>query len=172
MSLLTTLPGKKTDHPLRPGDIYRAALAVIATLILFQLLWSARILVLTAFLGILFGLSAARAADWVVARVRINRNIAAAAVVLGTVLLLAGVVAWTGPTLVEQSQDLRTKLPEAITNLETWLASKQPALLDRSPPPPTMGPAASAAPSRSTHRRSPISPSASSSPRWSSPRAS
>lgn len=130
MSLLTTLPGTKSEHPLRPGDIYRAALAVIATLILFQLLWSARILVLTAFLGILFGLSAARATDWVVARVRVNRNVAAAGVVLGTVLLLAGVIAWTGPTLVEQSQDLRTKLPEAITNLEAWLASKQPGLLD------------------------------------------
>ena len=50
MSLLTTSPGGKPERPLNTGDIYRAAIAIIATLILFQLLWSARILVLTAFL--------------------------------------------------------------------------------------------------------------------------
>ena len=83
-------PGTPSPRPLQTADLYRAALAVIATLILFQLLWSARVLVLTAFLGVLFGLSAARATDWVVAHSRLNRNIAAAFVVLGTVVLLAG----------------------------------------------------------------------------------
>lgn len=121
------------------GDIYRAAIAIIATLILFQLLWSARILVLTAFLGVLFGLSAARATDRVVARTKLNRNIAAAIVVLGTLLVLAGIFAWTGPTLVEQSQDLRTKLPEAATKLEAWLTGRMPDLLNTIAPPTADG---------------------------------
>jgi predicted PurR-regulated permease PerM len=115
--------------------LYRSALAIIATLIAFQLLWSARLLVLTAFLGILFGLSAARATDWVMQRVKINRNIAAAGVVLGTVVLLLAIFAWTGPTLVEQSQDLRTKLPDAFAKLEGWLSMRHPDLLDFIAPP-------------------------------------
>lgn len=125
-----TSPGQLPDRPMNAGDLYRAAIAVIATLILFQLLWSARILVLTAFLGILFGLSAARATDWVVAHTRLNRNIAAAMVVLGTVVALAGIFAWTAPTLIEQSQDLRTKLPEAAMKFEAWLAGHLPDLLN------------------------------------------
>ncbi len=115
--------------------LYRSALAIIATLIAFQLLWSARLLVMTAFLGILFGLSAARATDWVMARVKVNRNIAAAGVVLGTVVLLLAIIAWTGPTLVEQSQDLRTKLPDAFAKLEGWLSMRHPDLLDAIAPP-------------------------------------
>lgn len=133
--LTTTSPRPAPERPLQAGDIYRAAIAIIATLILFQLLWSARVLVLTAFLGVLFGLSAARATDWVVAHSRLNRNVAAAAVVLGTVVLLVGIFAWTAPTLVEQSQDLRTKLPEAAAKFEEWLAGKAPDLLTAVAPP-------------------------------------
>lgn len=121
------------------GDFYRAAIAVIATLILFQLLWSARILVLTAFLGILLGLSAARATDWVVAHSRLNRNVAAAVVVLGTVVALLSTFAWTAPTLIEQSQDLRIKLPEATAKFEEWLVGQAPDLLNSVAPPTADG---------------------------------
>jgi predicted PurR-regulated permease PerM len=139
MRLTTSFSGQKPPQPFGAADLYRAALAIIGTLIAFQLLWSARILVLTAFLGILFGLSAANATTWLTARTRLNRNIAAALVVLGTVALLVGIFAWTGPTLVEQSQDLRTKLPEALTKLELWLVQKQPRLLDSIAPPTVDG---------------------------------
>lgn len=139
MSLLTTSPGTKPDRPMQAGDLYRAAIAIIATLILFQLLWSARILVLTAFLGVLFGLSAARATDWAVAHSRLNRNVAAAAVVLGTVVILLGIFAWTAPTLVEQSADLRSRLPEAVAKFEEWLLGKVPDLLNAIAPPTADG---------------------------------
>lgn len=135
MRLTSVFSGLDPDNRLTSGALYRVALAILATLLLAQLLWSARVLVLTAFLGVLFGLSAARATDWIVKRTRINRNIAAALVVLGTVVAVVGIFAWTGPTLVEQSQDLRTKLPEAITKLEAWLAQSQPRLLETLAPP-------------------------------------
>jgi predicted PurR-regulated permease PerM len=135
MPLTSTRPDPQPDRPMHAGDFYRAAMAVIATLILFQLLWSARILVLTAFLGVLFGLSAARATDWVVTHSRLNRNIAAALVVLGTVVTLGGIFAWTAPTLIEQSQDLRSKLPEATTKFEAWLTGRAPDLLNSIAPP-------------------------------------
>ncbi len=122
--------GQRPDRPLRTGDLVRAALTVLFVVVIFQLIWSARLLVLTAFLGLLFGLSAARATDVICARVRIKRAAVAAMVVFGAALLLGLIFAWSFPTLVEQSQDLRTKLPEAASNLEQWISTRQPKLLD------------------------------------------
>jgi predicted PurR-regulated permease PerM len=112
------------------GDIVRAALVVLGVLVVLQLLWAARLLVLTSFLGILLGLSAARATDWIVARVRIKRSIAAAGVVFGTLGLLGALIAWSGPTLYEQTQQLRRNLPASIENLEQWVGERQPGLLN------------------------------------------
>jgi len=139
MRLTSVFSGLDPDNRLTSGALYRVALAILGTLLLAQLLWSARVLVLTAFLGVLFGLSAARATDWMVGHTRLNRNVAAAFVVLGTVAALVGIFAWTGPTLVEQSQDLRTKLPEAISKLELWLVQSQPRLLESIAPPTADG---------------------------------
>jgi predicted PurR-regulated permease PerM len=127
------------DPPLTAPGLVRAALTVVFALVALQLLWSARVLVLTAFLGILFGLSAARATDLVVARTRLKRSVAAAGVVLGVTALLLLVFAWAGPTLVEQSQDLRTKLPEAVEKLEGWVGEKNPRLLDALAPADSLG---------------------------------
>lgn len=117
------------------SDLVRAALVVVAALVGLQLLWSARFLVLTAFLGVLFGLAASGAVDRIVRRVNARRPLVAAIVVFGTVGLLGLIAAWTGPTLAEQSQELRTRLPEAVTKVEAWLAAKQPGLLDMIAPP-------------------------------------
>jgi predicted PurR-regulated permease PerM len=51
-------------------------------------------------------------------------------VVFGVVAILGLVMVWSGPTLAEQSQELRTKLPEAVVKLEQWMAKEQPMLLD------------------------------------------
>ncbi len=119
-----------TVRPVSQSDLVRAALVVVATLVGLQLLWSARFLVLTAFLGILFGLSAAQAVDWIQSKVRIKRPFAASFIVFGSVGLLVLVALWTGPTLANQSQELRTKLPQSVTKLEEWLAVNQPRILD------------------------------------------
>jgi predicted PurR-regulated permease PerM len=105
-------------------------LLVVLTLVGLQLLWSARFLVLTSFLGILCGLAAGGAVDRICRQVRIKRTIAASLVVFGTLAALILIAAWTGPTLVDQSQELRTKLPEAVLKLEGWIAARQPAILD------------------------------------------
>ena len=131
--------------PVSQAGLVRAALVVVAALVGLQLLWSARFLVLTAFLGVLFGLAASRAVDWMQTKVRIKRSAAAALVVFGTVISLVLVGLWTGPTLAEQSQELRTKLPEAVTKLEGWLETNQPRLLDALAPPDTITRAGAAA---------------------------
>lgn len=132
MRLTTSIPtfGQRPDRPMRTGDLVRAALTVLFVVVCAQLLWSARLLVLTAFLGVLFGLSAARMTDWICARVRFKRPIVAAMVVFGAAAILVLIFAWTFPSLVEQSQELRTKLPEAAGKFEAWIALKQPRLLE------------------------------------------
>jgi predicted PurR-regulated permease PerM len=124
-------------QPVSQSDLVRAALVVVATLVGLQLLWAARFLVLTTFLGVLFGLAAGQAVDWILARVRVPRGVAASGVVFGSVIVLLLIAAWTGPTLATQSRELKTKLPEAVATLEGWLASRQPALLDLIAPPDT-----------------------------------
>ena len=69
--------------PVSQSDLVRAALVVVATLVGLQLLWAARFLVLTAFLGILFGLAASQAVDWIRRYVPLKRTAAAAIVVFG-----------------------------------------------------------------------------------------
>ncbi len=128
-------PASKTA---RQSELIRAALIVVATLVGLQLLWSARLLVLIVFLGILFGLAADRAVELIQRRVPIKRSLAAPVVVFGTVILLVLVGAWAGPTLATQSQDLRVKIPAAVSKLELWLAANQPRLLDAVAPPDSL----------------------------------
>lgn len=139
MSFNTTVQQRRPEPTLASGDLVRAALVVVATLVGLQLLWSARFLVLTAFLGVLFGLSASRAVDVIIGRIRIKRTIAAAGVVFGVVSLLGAFALWSGPTLVEQSHELRVKLPEAVQNFEAWLAATQPQVLNLLAPAPPAG---------------------------------
>lgn len=139
MRTTTQIPARRPDPPLGSRDLVRAALVVVATLVGLQLLWAARFLVLTAFLGVLFGLSASRAVDWILRRVKVRRPVAAAGVVFGVVALLVLFAVWSGPTFVEQSQELRTKLPEAVQKVEAWLAATQPGILNALAPPDAEG---------------------------------
>ncbi|MFM8781962.1 MAG: AI-2E family transporter [Gemmatimonadota bacterium] len=125
---MTHAPTSQT--PVTQAGLVRAALLVGLTLLGLQLLWSARFLVLTSFLGILCGLAASGAVDRICARIRIKRTIAASGVVFGTLAVLILIAAWSGPTLMDQSKELRTKLPEAVLKLEGWIAARQPGILD------------------------------------------
>lgn len=124
------------------NELVRAALVVVAALLGLQLLWSSRFLMLTAFLGVLFGLAAASAVDWIRTKVPVRRSIAAPLVVFGAVGMLVLIGFWSGPTLAEQSSELRTKLPEAVGKVENWLETRQPGLLNMIAPPDTAAVAA------------------------------
>lgn len=126
-----TAPSQPTQsRAVTQNELVRAALVVVATLVGLQLLWSARFLILTVFLGILFGLAASRAVDVIRLRVQLRRTVIAPLVVFGAVAALVVIALWAGPTLTQQSRELRNKLPEAVGNVEDWLATRQPALLD------------------------------------------
>jgi len=108
----------------RTSDVLRAAAAVAAMYLVIRLIWVAQTVFLTAFLGLLFGLAVSAGVDWVHSRVRAPRGLIAALIVLGSVGAIVGFFAVSGPVLATQSQELQTKLPEAIDKIDIWAQSK------------------------------------------------
>ncbi|GJG87423.1 AI-2E family transporter [Gemmatimonadetes bacterium T265] len=96
-----------------------AALGVIA---LALGLWEVRDLVFVAFLGVLFGLPAAAGAERL-AKFRVPRAAGAALIVVGACAVLGGVGAWLAPTLRRQSAEIQARVPDALGQLDAWLAS-------------------------------------------------
>jgi predicted PurR-regulated permease PerM len=106
----------------------RAAALVIALYLLVQLVWFAHLLILVAFLGILFGLAVSSGVDQL-QRIRIPRGVGAATIVIGFFGILVGFGAWVAPTVHEQSVELRKRLPDAIDRIENWANSHQTGLI-------------------------------------------
>jgi predicted PurR-regulated permease PerM len=107
----------------RSRDVLRGTALLTGYLLALALLWVAREIVLTAFLGILFGLAVGAAADRLV-RYRIPRGVSAAVVVFGFLGLLFGIGAAIAPTLGEQGALLRERMPEAVDRIESWLKAR------------------------------------------------
>lgn len=112
----------------RSADVLRTAVLVLGVYLAARLLWIAYPLLLTTFLGVLFGLAVARGADHL-ERFRIPRGVASLLIVLGFLGLLAGLGAWAGPTLREQLGELRTAVPQAIGRAEAWMHRQQGGFL-------------------------------------------
>ncbi len=112
----------------RPGaiernDALRIAASVAVVAVALVLLWHTRTLVLTVFLGVLFALAVAAGVDRL-QRWKIPRGIAAPLIVFVFIGLVAAFGSWIGPTVREQTTELRTKLPEALEKLEDWVQSR------------------------------------------------
>ena len=105
------------------NDGFRTGANVVALIIALLLLWHTRSLVLTAFLGVLFALAVSSGADRL-QRYRIPRGVSAPLLVFAVVGILTGFGTWIGPTVRTQTRELKTKLPEALDKLETWVRSR------------------------------------------------
>jgi predicted PurR-regulated permease PerM len=110
--------------PWASKDVLRAAALVFALYFGLQLLWALHPLILTGFVGVLFGLGVARGADYL-ERIRVPRGIAAGLIVLASYGALAGVLAIAAPTLQKQFGELRIRLPEALDRVDQWLAANR-----------------------------------------------
>lgn len=126
-------PGLPAAGPPRPPgwsslDILRAAALVFGLYFFLQLLWLAHDLFFITFLGVLFGLSVARGADFL-ERFRVHRAVGAALVVLSFLGVIVGLGAWAAPTLRAQGQELRTLLPQALNRVEVWIDAHQDGFL-------------------------------------------
>ncbi|MEA2764348.1 MAG: hypothetical protein QOK07_752 [Gemmatimonadaceae bacterium] len=105
------------------NDALRTAAIVVGLSIALLLLWVTRNLVLTVFLGVLFALAVSAGADRL-ERWKIPRGVAAPLIVFAFIGLVAAFGSWIGPTVREQTTELRTKLPEALGKLEDWVESR------------------------------------------------
>ena len=101
----------------------RVLLIFLGLAVLFLFFWKARSLFLTAFLGLIFGLALARAADFLEAR-HIRRGIGAPLVMLLAVGTIAGMIAVVAPRLREQTRDLSRELPKALQQIERQMGIK------------------------------------------------
>jgi predicted PurR-regulated permease PerM len=114
-------PDRKWRAPAwRNTDVLRAAALVIGMYVLLRLVWFAHPLLLTTFLGVLFGLAVASGADRLVP-LGVRRGVAAGLIVFSFFALLVGFGAWMAPTLRGQGIELRHRLPEAVDRLELWV---------------------------------------------------
>lgn len=125
----------KTDEGLAPErrrrvpgwqsrDILRAGVLLTGLWVFLKLIWFANPLILTVFLGVLFGLAVEGGVDRL-QRFRIPRGVAAALIVAGFFALLVGLGMWMAPTLREQARELRTRLPQAIDKVEEWFNERR-----------------------------------------------
>lgn len=115
------MPG--TERRWRSSDVLRSTAIVSTYLIGLLLLWIARDIFLTAFIGILFGLAVSSGAA-LLTRLRVPRGVGAAFVVFGFIAILYGVGVWIAPTLRDQGALLRERVPEAVDRAEAWLNAR------------------------------------------------
>jgi predicted PurR-regulated permease PerM len=108
----------------RSQDVLRASALIIGLYLLLQLLWVASPLVLTAFLGVLFGLAVEAGTDRL-ERFRIPRGLGAASIVILFYAALFGVGAMLAPTIRTQMSELRTRLPQAVDQIEDWIRARE-----------------------------------------------
>ena len=104
----------------RDKTALRIALWLAAMYVVLLLLWRTRSIILTVFLGVLFAIAVSAGTDRL-QKLRIPRALGAPLIVLAFLGLLVAFGAWMGPTVREQSSELRTKLPEALEKLENWI---------------------------------------------------
>jgi len=126
---------QKTDEGLAPErrrrvpgwqsrDILRGGALVAGLWIFLKLVWFAHPLILTVFLGVLFGLAVEGGVDRL-QRFRIPRGVGAALIVAAFFAFLAGLGMWMAPTMREQARELRTRLPQAIDKVEDWFNDRR-----------------------------------------------
>jgi len=104
-------------------EALRVAAMVVGLSVVVLLLWYTRNLVLTVFLGVLFALAVSSGADRL-QRYRVPRGLAAPLLVFAFLGLLGAFGSWVGPTVRTQTRELKTKLPEALEKLESWVQSR------------------------------------------------
>lgn len=101
-------------------DVVHIALVVVGVYAGARLIAATHVVLFAVFLGVLFGLAVGAGADWL-RRFRIPRAVGAPFIVLAFLALLGGFGTWIGPTVREQTGELRVRLPEALDKLDRWV---------------------------------------------------
>ena len=107
----------------RDRTALKVVVGVALTYAALMLFWRTRNIILTVFLGVLFAIAVSAGADRL-QKFRVPRAIGAPLIVLAFLALLGAFGTWIGPTVRQQSTELKTKLPEALDKLERWVQSQ------------------------------------------------
>ncbi|HWG33104.1 MAG TPA: AI-2E family transporter [Gemmatimonadaceae bacterium] len=105
-------------------DIARATIVILLVAVTGFVIFRAHNLIFVAYIGALLGIAISAGA----ARLRrfgIGQGLGAALIVAGSVALLIGFGAWTGPTVRTQYRELKQRLPEAFVKLDRWIGQRQ-----------------------------------------------
>ena len=109
-------------------DVVRILAIIFGFIIVVRLLWVAHPVVFLFFLGVLFALPIAQAADWLQAR-RIPRGVGVTIILTVFLGLLIGGGVGMAPILRSQSQELQQRLPEAMDKIDAWLGHRASGVL-------------------------------------------
>jgi predicted PurR-regulated permease PerM len=113
----------------RPGgwrsrDVLRVLALVAGFYIALQLLWAGRSVILLTFLGVLLGLVLGSGVDRLERR-KVPRTLGTTLLVLAFFGLLGGLGALTAPSIAGQLGALRTRLPDAVGQIEEWVQTRE-----------------------------------------------
>jgi predicted PurR-regulated permease PerM len=136
-------------------ELVKAAITIMAIAVVLLLLWHTRLLIILTVLGALLGIAAKPGVDWLETR-RIRRGVGAPMVVLGAVISVLLILAWSGPTLVSEFAKFRQQVPEAIDKLDAYVEQNPGGLLDvllPNPPRDTLRVVSDSVPAASTRLR-------------------
>jgi predicted PurR-regulated permease PerM len=123
-----TTSAASTPPAARP-DLVKAALTIVAVLLLMLVLWQTRLIVLITALGCLLGIAAAPGVDWLEKR-GIKRGFGSPIVVLGTLALVVMIGVWSAPTVLTQIGELRRQIPASINKLDAYMEREHGVLLN------------------------------------------
>lgn len=111
----------------RTRDILRTLAIIAGFYLTLRLLWAGRTIVLLTFLGVLFGVALTAGVDRL-ERSRVPRAVGATLLVITFLGALAGLGALTAPSIAGQLRDLRTKLPDAVAQIQRWVDERERGL--------------------------------------------
>jgi predicted PurR-regulated permease PerM len=136
---------------------------VLGVYLLFKLVEAVHPLLLTAFLGLLFGLGVAKGADYLL-RFRVPRAVGSLLIVLAVYGLLYGAGVLAAPVLSRQFGQLRNHLPEALDRVESWLVEHRGGLLEEALQEGSSGATGPSGPTAPAAATAPSGPSGASAP--------
>jgi predicted PurR-regulated permease PerM len=105
------------------SDVVRTTALAAAVVIALVAAWYASTILLFAFLGVLLGLPLAAGVDRL-AKYRIPRPLGALILVTAVLVALAATGAALAPTLSTQTEEIRSRLPEAVAKIQEGLKGR------------------------------------------------
>jgi predicted PurR-regulated permease PerM len=116
--------GSSREAGWRTRDIARAAFIVLLVGAGAYAVFKAHNLIFVAYIGGLLGLAVSAGARSL-RRFGVGQGLGASLIVAGSIAVLVGFGAWTGPTIRTQYRELKQRLPEAFVKLDRWIGQRE-----------------------------------------------